>query len=213
MPAKFTYGLNSMKNPIIKQAIVFVTLAICAAFSAGVLFFDVVILKDQVKEISATEIIQELFLFATAALFFIHSRRQKTLRGGFILAAGFFGCMLIRELDALFDLIHFGAWVYFASLLALYSLCWAAFTPKTTLQGLNALVADDAFPVLLFGLVVILVFSRLMGLHYIWQAAIAGDNVRLVKNLVEEGTELFGYSLCLLAAIRLCGGKKSFHDA
>ncbi|KAB7896632.1 hypothetical protein GA565_11940 [Rouxiella sp. S1S-2] len=196
-----------MKNPLLKQVVLFVLLAACAAFSASILFFDVVILKDQVKEISTTEIVQEAFLFITAVLFFIQSRRQKSLRGGFILAAGFFGCMLFRELDALFDMIHLGAWVYFASMLAIYSLCWAAFTPKTTLNGLNALVANESFSILMFGLVTILVFSRVMGIHSIWQAAVAGDNVRLVKNLVEEGIELFGYSLCLLAAVRMSCSK------
>lgn len=197
-----------MKNPIIKQVITFLILAACAAFSAGVLLFDVVGLGDQVKEISATEIIQELFLLATAVLFFIQSRRHKNLRGGFILAAGFFSCMLMRELDALFDYIHPGAWVYFASMLAVYSLGWAALTPKTTINGLYALVEDEAFPVLLFGLVTILVFSRLMGLHFLWQAAIEGDRVKLVRNLVEEGIELFGYTLCLTAAVRISWPKK-----
>ncbi len=192
-----------MRNPIIKQVIFFLLFAFCAAFTTGVLFFDVVILKDQVKEISATEIIQESFLFITAAVFFMQSRRHKALRGGYILASAFFGCMLIRELDGLFDLIHFGAWIYFASLLAVYAVCWAATMPKTTFNGLYAIVEEEAFPILLFGLVVILVFSRLMGLHQIWQAAVAGDNVRLVKNLVEEGIELFGYSLCLTAALRM----------
>jgi len=192
-----------MSNPIIKQVIIFLTLAACAAFAAGTLFLDVVIFKDQVKEISATEIIQEAFLFITAALFFIESRRHKAWRGAYILTAGFFGCMLIRELDGLFDLIYFGSWCYFASLLAIYSLCWAAMTPKTMISGLYALVEEEAFPIMLFGLVIILVFSRVMGIHQIWQAAVGGDNVRLVKNLVEEGIELFGYTLCLVAAIRM----------
>ncbi len=207
MPTNICLRVATVKNPLLKQVILFVLLAACAAFSAGILFFDVVILKDQVNEISTTEIVQEAFLFITAVLFFIQSRRQKSQRGGFILAAGFFCCMLFRELDALFDMIHQGAWVYFASMLAIYSLCWSAFTPKTTLNGLNALVANESFPILMFGLVIILVLSRVMGIHFIWQAAVAGDNVRLVKNLVEEGIELFGYSLCLLAAVRMSYSK------
>lgn len=46
----------------------------------------------------------------------------KRQSGGLWLIAGFFGCLLIRELDAYFDEIIHGAWKYFALVLVVFVL-------------------------------------------------------------------------------------------
>ncbi|MGN2613391.1 hypothetical protein ACTFQ6_16755 [Aliivibrio fischeri] len=50
-------------------------------------------------------------------------------------------------------------------------------------------------------LVVVLVFSRLVGMNHLWQILLQGDYIRTVKNLAEEGTELLGYSLLAYSAL------------
>lgn len=52
------------------------------------------------------------------------------------------------------------------------------------------------------GFLVVLVFSRLFGIHALWQHLMLGDYNRVVKNMAEEGTELLGYGLCWLASVR-----------
>ncbi|QLO78096.1 hypothetical protein HV306_13805 [Klebsiella grimontii] len=57
------------------------------------------------------------------------------------------------------------------------------------------------YGLLISGLLAILVFSRLFGMQALWLAILDGGYVRVVKNVVEEGSESFGYMLCLTASI------------
>ncbi|WP_037034021.1 hypothetical protein [Rahnella sp. WP5] len=190
-----------MKHTFFKHLLNFILLALGAICTALVIWLDVAIFKDGIQEISATEFLQELSLLAISALFFLQARKHPALRGGMILIGGFFFCMLIRELDALFDLIHYGSWVYFASLFAVYCIAWACITPKTSLRGLSAFLVHPACHYMVCGLVLILVFSRVFGMNMIWKVVMQGEYVRTVKNIVEEGTELMGYLLCLGSAV------------
>lgn len=190
-----------MNQVILKHVFNFLLLSAGAFAVVGVIYLDVAIFKNNVGEISATEILQEMALFAISALFFWQAKAHPALRGGMVLVGGFFGCMFIRELDALFDLIHYGAWVYFASLLAVLCVLWAAVTPKTSLRGLSTFLAHPACHYMVCGLVLILVFSRVFGMNILWKAVMREEYVRAVKNIVEEGTEFMGYVLCLGATI------------
>lgn len=71
----------------------FITLMICP------LYVDVVWMDNALHEASFTETVQELLLVSLAALFFIAARHRPEQRGGLTLIAGFYSCMLIRELD------------------------------------------------------------------------------------------------------------------
>ncbi len=190
-----------MKQVLLNHLVNFLLLCTGAFAVVGVIYLDVAVLKDNVGEISATEILQEMVLFTLSALFFWQVKRHPALRGGMALIGGFFGCMFIRELDAAFDLIHQGSWVYFASLLAIFCIVWAAFTPKTTWRGVSAFLAHPACHYMVCGLVLILVFSRVFGMNAIWTVVMQGEYVRAVKNIVEEGTEFMGYILCLGSAV------------
>jgi hypothetical protein len=190
-----------MKHILLKHLINFILLALGAVCTALVIWLDVAVFNDGVQEISATEFLQEVILLTISALFFLQAKKHPALRAGMILIGGFFSCMLIRELDALFDLIHYGSWVYFASLFAVYCIAWACISPKTSLRGLSAFLAHPACHYMVCGLVLILVFSRVFGMNIIWRAVMQGEYVRTVKNIVEEGTELMGYLLCLGSAL------------
>ena len=75
-------------------------------------------------------------------------------------------------------------------------------TGKTiTLKTLAEYMQSPPFTTMSFGVMVVLVFSRAFGMGKLWKL-VMGDNFnRLVKNVAEEGTELFGYSIIFLAAI------------
>ena len=52
-----------------------------------------------------------------------------------------------------------------------------------------------SFIFIFIGLLIVLAYSRLFGMAELWQA-VMGDNFnRTVKNVVEEGSELWGYAL------------------
>lgn len=74
---------------------------------------DIVILSDGLGEFSATEIVQEASLAAIVIIHLSLARRHAESRQCNILIAGFFTAMFFRELDALFDIIYHGSWIFF----------------------------------------------------------------------------------------------------
>ena len=152
---------------IFKSLLSFLGAACASAFVVLSLWVDIYFWDYNISELSLTEIVQESVLTAIVFIHFLLARRYKAMRYCNILVGGFFLAMLIRELDALFDLIAHGSWV-----------C-----------------------LLISGLLAILVFSRLFGMQALWLAILDDGYVRVVKNVVEEGSESFGYMLCLTASI------------
>lgn len=178
--------------------------ALSAAFMAalvGLVFIDVHWLHNFVHETSLTEAAQELLLLAISGGFFAGARRQAERRSAWLLVGGFFLCMLIREMDFAFDALWHGAWVWFALAVALACLWHAARHIAATVRGLAYFVTHPGYGMMCAGLLCILVFSRLFGMSALWQTLMLDGYNRVVKNMVEEGCELLGYGLCLLAAL------------
>ena len=118
-----------------------------------------------------------------------------------ILIGGFFLAMLIRELDGLFDLLSHGSWVWFALLATAGSLLLPLRHLRQTLSQLAEYTRTPYYGMMISGLLAILVFSRLFGMHGLWYAVLEENYARMVKNTVEEGSESFGYMLCLTATL------------
>jgi len=183
----------------------------CAAFLFATLFLvlmmssiyiDVNWMNDAMHETSITETLQEVMLASVAAMFFWSAHRRPDQRGALILIGGFYSCMLIRELDFLFDVVEHGSWVWFALATAAACLAMALRSPRSTLDGLVAFVTDRCWLMTVSGMLIVLVFSRLFGMHQLWQHLMLDGYNRVVKNIAEEGTELLGYSICWLASMR-----------
>lgn len=185
-----------------REIAVFILAALILALTIVPIYIDVAWINDALHETSVTETTQEIMLAMIAVLFFIAAHRRPAQRGALNLVAGFYSCMLIRELDFVFDAIRHGSWVWFALAVTAGSLAVALRTPRKTVHGLADLVQHRSWPMMASGLLVVLVFSRLFGTHALWQHLMQGDYNRVVKNMAEEGTELLGYSLCWLASIR-----------
>lgn len=181
-------------------AFLFATLFLVIMMSA--IYIDVNWMNDAMHETSLTETLQEVMLASVAALFFCSARHRAAQRGALILIGGFYSCMLIRELDFVFDLVAHGSWVWFALATAAASLALALRAPRGTLDGLVAFVTHRSWLMTASGLLIVLVFSRLFGMHQLWQHLMLDGYNRVVKNMAEEGTELLGYSLCWLASLR-----------
>lgn len=175
------------------------------------LHIDVNILKNGLSEVSLTEIVQESILLLIVLIHLVAARKQPDMRQCNVLIAGFFMAMLIRELDGVFDLIHHGSWVWFALIVSIIAAAYAARQPQRVLNQLTQYTAKPAFGMMLSGLLATLVFSRLFGMSLLWHSLLQDGYVREVKNMVEEGTELFGYILCLAASVEIFRRSKVNH--
>ncbi|WP_410015771.1 hypothetical protein ACL2XG_07890 [Sodalis sp. RH24] len=185
---------------ILKKMGSFVLYAAVVAAFTSFLFIDLHFLHDIVKESSLTEVAQELVLAAIVALH-LWLMRNPALRASSLLVAGFFACMLVREMDFAFDAIRHGSWFWVATAIALVCLAFAAADAKRALRGLAGYFGHPSYGLVCAGLLNVLVFSRLMGIGELWRSLLDENYLRAIKNAVEEGSELFGYCLCLLATL------------
>lgn len=180
------------------------TLLLC--FGILILFFIFwwdALSSNPFSETGPTELIQTIVLAISTTVFFLEAHRCPDMRGGFVLVAGFIGCMLIREQDYFLDSISHGCWKWPALVLAVSCLTYAATTLRTTLAGLARLTRWQYFSVLIIGLTIVLLHSRLFGMGFLWRKLLPGNEWRMIKTAIEESNELLGYLLILFSALLL----------
>lgn len=165
-------------------------------------YIDTNILETGIRESSVTEYSQETLLAISSLIFFSLAYFNRDLRGFSILVGGFFGTMLIREMDQVLDAVFHGFWVYPAIL-------WAGLTIATAIRFRHDLLATMAtaarsrsFVYIVLGLAIVLAFSRVFGTTSLWLAVLDGsDAAKVVKNTVQEGLELLGYLLVFVGSV------------
>ena len=157
------------------------------------LFIDTRFLDNNVSEISLTEVTQEVLLFLSAAIFGLCAWRRPTARGFLVLVSGFFACMLIRELDALFDVLFYhGFWVWLVAVTTAASISYAVTCRGTVIEAAGKYVGTKSQVFLLIGMVVVLVLGRIMGSGKAFWRPIMGDSyMPLFKNSIQESLEFF----------------------
>ncbi|AMH09048.1 hypothetical protein [Klebsiella aerogenes] len=186
---------------VIRSLLFFLGAAAASAIAVLCLWMDIRVFGNDIPEISLTEVVQEGVLAIIVLIHFLLAKKYELLRYCNILVGGFFLAMLIRELDALFDLISHGSWVWFALATTIAALIAPLRHARQTLSQLAQYTRTPYYGMMISGLLAILVFSRLFGMHGLWYAVLDENYARVVKNTVEEGSESFGYMLCLTASI------------
>ena len=191
--------MKSDVNIILKNFSYFILKCVLPAVVLGLIYLDIKTFGN-IREQSFVEIGQSVFLLAASLIFMFLANKKKA--NGLWLVAGFFICMFIREQDAYFDDLFHGSWKYFAIASALL-FTWKAWAAGkiNAVKTLAAYMQSPSFTTMSFGMMVVLLFSRGMGMNKLWKLAMGDGYNRVVKNIVEEGTELFGYSIILLAAV------------
>jgi hypothetical protein len=159
---------------------------------------DIFILKNAITEWSLTEFCQEFILLIIISLFIKLSLRCPTIKYGMILIAGFFSCLLVRELDFITDMLVF-SWFDIDWVIFFLGLFVAARHRENALAGLKQFCKSKSYRTMIWGLLLVLVFSRLIGMKIVWKYLLGSSYMRVVKNAAEEGSELLGYSLCLFS--------------
>ena len=155
-------------------------------------------------EASLTENMQIAFSGICCLLFLVTARVSKRLRPVAVMLAALTGMMLIRESDAFLDKNVFdGAWQALVVFVLLATAIYLKKQPDLIKPSVEAFSRLPSAGILMSGVLVTFVFSRLFGRRSFWESVMGEGYMRVVKNIVEEGTELVGYSLILIAAAEL----------
>lgn len=197
-----TQHLHAIKRAVVEYSL----LAIGFLWIPGAVYLDAVIMDHGIPEHGFTEASQELFLFISTASFFYLAWKHPLQRGFFILVAGFFLTMLIREFDHDLDKITHGFWKYPTWLVTILSIALARRYSGTVLAPMAAATRSTAFQSIFIGLVLLLFFSRVFGTGGLWEPILytAEYNISdtLIKGVVQEGLELLGYTTILFGTVK-----------
>lgn len=191
---------NKIGSGILHAVADFLFLMILIVAVPLALFVDCRMSGHGIREASITEISQETLILLAAVLFWREARRSPSSRGFLILAGGFFACMFIRELDFVFDEVCHGFWLCPAILTALASVAVALAYRQTILSSMADFFASRSSVYVSIGLLIVFVFSRLFGSHWLWGEAMGADYKSDYKSIIQEGLELFGYGFIFFGA-------------
>jgi hypothetical protein len=156
----------------------------------------------QYSEFGYVERVQSALLLTSTIILIFSARAATSLRQLAVCMALVFCIMLIRENDQVLELVFpHGIWKYFAAIPALIGIVYFRKNRKAITSQLIVYSHTASFGVMLSGFAV-LVFSRLFGRTSYWQSVMGEEYMRVVKNAAEEGVELLGLTLILLAVIQ-----------
>ena len=147
-------------------------------------------------EITFTEITQEVFLFVLFLFFIYLGYKWNEIRvmSNFVLL--FFLMAFIREFNFLIE-----NWIYPVLIVLVILILLFIRDFKKIKQSTITFFQIPAAHWFLSGLLITLVFSRLLGRSKFWRLLYSEENYRLAKAATEEGIELLGDTLMLISAI------------
>jgi hypothetical protein len=178
----------------------FILISLLSAGVITVINIDYFFLENNLSEQSLTEMFQQLLLLASVTFFAWSAYKEKESRTFFILVAGFFGCMFLRELDYYFDMIVHGFWFYPTILLAISVIIYSIKNDEFLLKSVRSFSQTKAYFNILVGLVIIMIFSRLFGSGTLWKEVMNEDYHHIYKTIIQEGLELFGYMFLFIGS-------------
>lgn len=167
---------------------------------------DFVLLGGSISETSVTEMLEQFLLLVASGAFAYLAKQRNEIKHAAVLISAFFAVLFIRELDFWFDQISHGSWVYPAILVAGSAIFYAIKNGKRSLDQLAYILASPHMNLLITGLMLLLVFSRLFGMGSFWHNVMGEFYIREVKNIAEEGTELLAYCLIAFASVKTVNG-------
>lgn len=115
-----------------------------------------------------------------------------------LLLSGFCAALFVREFNNFFLTLFKGAWQIVVTFILIITGYFVFLNRHTLIQPIRKFLKTPAFGWIAAGFLIIMVFSRLYGLHGIWYNILGHeltDAHRSVKNASEEGIELLGYTI------------------
>lgn len=156
------------------------------------------------EQFEYSETLQIILLLISIVVLLIVSRHDPTLRPLTLCLAFFLSAMFMRENDWIADLFgqktlhHLLIW----SMLGIFILVLFYFR-KGLSVALREWMDNPGKGYIECGLLTVLVFAQLFGRKSYWTVVMNHGFERWVKNAVEEGVELLGYSLILFGTMDL----------
>ena len=200
----YSKNINNNRSFVLKKFAQFFGVALVAALAVGLMVFLAYIdisAAGRIKDASYTENLQETLLLFSSIIF-IYLAKKKNARG-LLLVAGFFACMFIREWDAVFDDIFHGAWKYVAIPTAVgFTYCALKEGLQKVWDDLAEFMGSKSYDIIVAGLIIVLVVSRMLGIKAIWMLMSGPDFKYVFKTFIEEGVELLGYMVIFAGSLR-----------
>lgn len=166
-----------------------------------IVYFDAVVLSNDMKEDSLTEYLHNGLLLVTIGFIAKAAFKLRAARGYLIMGVTFFSCLFIREQDALFDHISKGFWV-FPVLAAMIVGTVLVYRNRDTLAGpLLQHFETRSATFIYIGVLLLLVFTRTFGTGTLWEGVLGENYIRTIKSVVQEGLELMSYTLIAYGAL------------
>lgn len=165
---------------------------------AEAIFFDAANPMEEgyFGEITLTEIGQEIILFTLFVFYLFIGFKWKEIQVVSNFVSLFFLMAFIREFNFILD-----GWIY-PVLVVLGILIYLIIRDFKKIKAATiAFFSRPAAHWFIAGLVVTLVFSRLMGRSKFWRLLYHDESYRLAKAATEEGLELMGDTLMLISGI------------
>ncbi|ELV8593453.1 hypothetical protein [Vibrio fluvialis] len=205
---------HDAKLQILASAKELLTLIVMLLIAPLALYIDLAILHNDIGEISVTELTQETLVAFAALLFALAAKRTPPARGFYLLAAGFFSCVLIRELDQLFDHVYHGFWLIPALLTAMLCIGYACLYCNDSIWiPLASFTKQREYVYMVGGLLMVLVFSRVFGSgRLLWEHIMGQEYNFVFKSALQEGLELLGYTWMSYAAYCQCWRPQTHTD-
>lgn len=184
-------------------SIVFTRILLYTALLVGiyaVMAFDA--LAADFGESSLTEYAQEILLFLMASISFYSARRYPMYRVLGISLGVLAVVSLVREFNNYaYEHLFPHAWLVGVLLVLLPFLVFLYRNLRRFVREVTSMADSYPFALLLMGVLVLHVFSRLYGLHFIWQNLMGDQYMRAVARASEESIELLGYSILFIGTV------------
>lgn len=166
----------------------------------AVIYVDILVMGNAMVEGSLVEWKQALLIFGSAIFFALGARHHKDQRGYLILVTTLFLCMFVRENDGVLDGIVHGFWRVPVLIIAVVGGFFVFKYRKNIRPALGQHAQDSSFWIMTVGFLQLVVFSRLFGSGKLWKNIPNQADLAVAKSIVQESTELAGYSLIFLGA-------------
>jgi hypothetical protein len=180
---------------------VFIYAVILAAIAYGMLWGAVVYDDAFFDELGPVEILETVFALSAAIGFLLAGRKDPSKTACSVLLASLFFCAFVRESDYLLDtLVGRHAWEIGVAAILIGAAFYTVRHFRDVYVSVLKFIQLPSFGILLSGLLVLIVFSRLFGYGPFWKAIMDNASYRTVKTIVEEGVEQMGYFLIFVSA-------------
>ncbi len=192
--------MNPHVKSIMTSLSTYLLLALACVFPVAMVMLDVLWVGNNIGEHSFTEYSQSFVLILIIVTFGYITAKHQDQRAFAYMAIGLFVAMLIREQNFYFNNIAAHLWETLVAITFMISLVLSRRSQQPFAETFSAYLASRAGQIMAIGLILLLFYSRFLGMSLIWKAVLQDAYTNAFKNIVEEGTELLAYVLILYAS-------------